>query len=109
MRSKAPASPCWARRMASASVISLVSDRLARVTVPVRDASRSWDATPAPQVVRLLTYEIRLSSYRLLDCSSLVFASGLGKVLQVPESHTDSQGFINSQRGGSPWDRAQTG
>src|SRR6266853_2134683 len=35
MRSNAPASPCWARRMASASVISLDSDRLVRVTVPV--------------------------------------------------------------------------
>src|ERR1700686_2083541 len=35
MRSNAPAAPCWARRMASASVISLVSVRLVRVTVPV--------------------------------------------------------------------------
>src|SRR5260370_33600684 len=35
MRSNAPASPCWARRMASASVISLDSDRLVRVSVPV--------------------------------------------------------------------------
>src|ERR1700681_4832705 len=35
MRSNAPASPCWARRMASASVISLDSDCLVRVTVPV--------------------------------------------------------------------------
>src|ERR1700730_3716500 len=35
MRSNAPASPCWARRMASASVISLESVRLVRVTVPV--------------------------------------------------------------------------
>src|SRR5579862_4096934 len=34
MRSNAPASPCWARRMASASVISLVAVRLVRVTVP---------------------------------------------------------------------------
>src|SRR5882757_969789 len=34
MRSNAPESPCWARRMASASVISLVSVGLARVTVP---------------------------------------------------------------------------
>jgi hypothetical protein len=37
--------------MASASVISLVSVRLVRVTVPVRDASVQWDASPAPQVV----------------------------------------------------------
>src|SRR5579864_5759473 len=35
MRSNAPASPCWARRMASASDISLESFRLVRVTVPV--------------------------------------------------------------------------
>src|SRR5258706_16033765 len=35
MRSNAPASPCWARRMASASDISLESVRLVRVTVPV--------------------------------------------------------------------------
>jgi hypothetical protein len=34
--------------MASASVISLVSVRLVRVTVPVRDASTVWDATLAP-------------------------------------------------------------
>src|ERR1019366_6218205 len=35
MRSNAPASPCWARRMASASVISLDSVCLVRVTIPV--------------------------------------------------------------------------
>src|SRR6266436_7773412 len=35
MRSNAPASPSWARRMASASVISLDSVGLVRVTVPV--------------------------------------------------------------------------
>src|ERR1700687_1354063 len=35
MRSNATASPCWARRIASASVISLESDCLVRVTVPV--------------------------------------------------------------------------
>src|SRR5258706_3848385 len=35
MRSNAPASPCWARRMASASDISLDSVLLVRFTVPV--------------------------------------------------------------------------
>ena len=47
-RSNAPASPCWARRIASASVISLDIDLSRAGHRTRRDASAVWDAPLAP-------------------------------------------------------------
>src|ERR1700676_1744885 len=60
MRSNAPASPCWARRMASASVISLVSVGLVRVTVPV--------GTHPVCGMRPCLLELHLVSIQMLVC-----------------------------------------
>src|SRR5580692_11262043 len=60
MRSNAPASPCWARRMASASVISLVSVRLVRVTVP--DGTHPNCGMP-PRLLELHSCEVLVPVY----------------------------------------------
>src|SRR6266852_4959147 len=76
MRSNAPASPCWARRMASASVISLVPGCLVRVTVPVGTHPKLRSGMH-PWLLELHLFDVDCAGLVLVSCPCTCLAPGL--------------------------------